>query len=87
METSNSDAIHVVLHAQNDMWGLGPMETSYSAVNHAVLGSQNNRWGLGLIEPCISGPKVAVLHAKATNEGRDPYTLVILVLKPLFWMH
>ena len=87
METSNSDAIHVVLHAQNDMWGLGPMETSNSAVNLAVLGSQNNRWGLGLIETCISGPKVAVLHAKATNEGRDPYTLVILVLKPLFWMH
>ena len=86
METSNSDAIHVVLHAQNDMWGLGPMETSNSAVNLAVLGSQNNRWGLGLIETCISGPKVAVLHAKATNEGRDPYTLVILVLKPLFWM-
>ena len=86
METSNADAIHVVLHAQNDMWGLGPMETSNSAVNHAVLGSQNDRWGLGLIETCISGPKVAVLHAKATNEGRDQYTLVILVLKSLLWV-
>ena len=40
METSYSDANHVVLHAQNDMWGLGPMETSNSAVNHAVLRSQ-----------------------------------------------
>ena len=37
METSNSDAIHVVLHAQNDRWGLGPMETSNSAANHAVF--------------------------------------------------
>ena len=69
METSNSDGIHVVLHAQNDMWGLGPMETSNSAVNHVVLGSQNDRWGLGLIETCISGPKVSLLHAKSTDEG------------------
>ena len=27
METSNSGANHVVLHAQNDRCGLGPMET------------------------------------------------------------
>ena len=87
METSYSDANHVVLEAQNDRWGLGPMETSVSGTDHAVLGSQNGRWGVELIETCFSGPKVAVLHAKATNEGRDPYTLVILVLKPLFWMH
>ena len=57
------------------------------AANHAVLRSQNDRRGLGPIETCISGPKVAVLHSKATNEGRDPYTLVFLVLKSLFWMH
>ena len=36
MEISNSDANRVVLHAQNDSWGLGPMETSYSGANHAV---------------------------------------------------
>ena len=86
METSNSDAIHVVLHAQHDMWGLGPMETSNAPVNHAVLGSQNDRWGLGLIETCISGPKAAVLQAKTTNEVWNTLRLVILVLKSLRWV-
>ena len=43
METSNSDANRVVLHAQNDSLGLGPMETSNSAANHAVLHAQNDR--------------------------------------------
>ena len=36
MDTSNSDANHVVLHAQKDRWGLGPMETSNSGDKHAV---------------------------------------------------
>ena len=35
-ETSNSDANHVVLHAQNDRWGMGPLETSNSGANHDV---------------------------------------------------
>ena len=43
METSNSDANHAVLHAQNDRRGLGPMETSNSDANHAVLHAQNDR--------------------------------------------
>ena len=30
METSNSDANHAVLHAQNDRWGLGPKDIRYS---------------------------------------------------------
>ena len=33
---------------------------------------QINRRSLGPIETCNSGPKVAILHAKATNEGWDP---------------
>ena len=37
METSFSEANHVVLHAQNDRRGLRPMETSNSAANHSVL--------------------------------------------------
>ena len=37
IETSDSDDNHIVLHAQNDRWGLGPMETSNSGANHAVL--------------------------------------------------
>ena len=84
--THRDYAIHVVLFAQNDRWSMGPMKTSNSAANHAVLSSQNDRWGLGPKETCISGPKVAVLHVKATNEGRNPYTLVILMLKSLFCM-
>ena len=52
METSNSDANHVILHAQNDRGGLGHMEASFSAAFHAVLHSQNNRWGLEPIETC-----------------------------------
>ena len=32
IETSNSDANHVVLHAQDDRWVLGPMETSNSGL-------------------------------------------------------
>ena len=47
IETSNSDANHVVLYAQNDRWGLGHMETSNSGFNHAVLHEQNDRSGLG----------------------------------------
>ena len=35
--TSNSDARHAVLHAQNDKWGLGPIEIRYSGPKHAVL--------------------------------------------------
>ena len=37
IETSISDANHVVLHAQNDRCGQGPMKTSNSVANYAVL--------------------------------------------------
>ena len=43
METSNSDANPVGLHAQNDRCGVGPMETSNSAATPAVLHAQNDR--------------------------------------------
>ena len=43
METSYFDANHVVLYAQNDWRGLGPMETCNSGANHAVLHAQNDR--------------------------------------------
>ena len=35
--TSNSDARHSVLHAQNHRGSLGPIETCYSAPKVAVL--------------------------------------------------
>ena len=46
METSNSDANHVGLHAHNDRWGLGPIETSNSGPKAAVLHAKarNEGW-------------------------------------------
>ena len=43
MDTSYSDANHVVLHAQNDRRGLGPIETINSGHNVAVVNAQNHR--------------------------------------------
>ena len=43
MEFSNSDANHVVWHAQNDRCGLEHMEIGITALNHAVLHAQNDR--------------------------------------------
>ena len=37
MKTSNSDAKHAVLHAQNDRWCLGTKEICYSGPKVAVL--------------------------------------------------
>ena len=48
------------------------METSNSGVNHTVLYAQKDISCLGPIETCYSVAKVAVLHAKATDEGWDP---------------
>ena len=41
---------------------------------------------MGPIETCNSDAKHAVLHAKSTDEGWDPWRLVILMLKSLFRM-
>ena len=60
-ETINSDANHVVLHAQNDRWCLGPIETSD---NHAVLHAPKDRGGLGPIETINSDHNVAVVNAQ-----------------------
>ena len=48
------------------------METSNSDANNAVLHAQNDWLGLGPIDTCNSAPKFTVLHAKTTDEGRDP---------------
>ena len=63
------------------------METSNSDARHAVLNAENHRWGLGPMDTCYSGPEVAVLQAKTTDEGWDPYRLVILMLGMLFSIH
>ena len=46
IETSNSDARHAVLYAENHTWGLEPIYTSNSSANDAVFHAQNERWGL-----------------------------------------
>ena len=56
------------------------MENSNSAANRAVFHSQTNRQSLGPIDTCNSDSKVSVLNAKTTDEGCDPYRLVILML-------
>ena len=43
IETSDSDANHAVLHAQNDRCGLEPIESIYSCAKHAVMCAQNHR--------------------------------------------
>ena len=58
-----------------------------SDASHAVLHAQNDRWGLVPLETCKSGPKVAVLQAKTTDEGWDPYRLVIVMLSTLLYMN
>ena len=45
IETCNSGAYHVVLHAQKDRWGLRHMETSNSDANHAVLHAKITKEG------------------------------------------
>ena len=43
METCNSGANHVVLHAQNDRGGLEPIEAINSGHNIAVVNALNQR--------------------------------------------
>ena len=40
IETSNSDANYIVLHAQNNRWGLGPTETINSGHTVAVVNAK-----------------------------------------------
>ena len=45
IETSDSDANHADLHAQNDRWGLVPRETCNSAPKVAALYSKTTDKG------------------------------------------
>ena len=63
------------------------MEISNSGANPAVSHAQVTRRSLGPMETSNSDPKDAVLHAKTTDEGWDPYRLVILMLIALFYMY
>ena len=76
----NSDAQVAVLNAQNHRRRLVPIDKRHSGSKQTGLHSQINRRYLGPIETCNSDPKVAVLHEKTSNEGWDPWRLVILML-------
>ena len=59
------------------------MENSISDTYNAVLYAHNDWCGLGPIESCNSAPNVAVMDAKTTDEGWNPYRLFFLVLRTL----
>ena len=71
MDTSNAGDNHAVLHAQNDMWGLGPIETINSGYNVAVLNAQNHRWGLGHLRLSILVLKLLFWMQKTIGEVWD----------------
>ena len=72
METSNSDAKNVVLHAQSDRSCLGLIETCYSVTEAAVLhvkttGEGWNRYSLVMLVQIT----LFFMH-KTTGEDWDP---------------
>ena len=75
LETSNSDANHVVLHAQNDRWYLGPIETSNSGANHAVLHAQH----------VSMGPRHHLSLFACNTVWLVPELLVSMGLSPHLW--
>ena len=80
METSNSDAKHAVLHAQNDRLCLGPIETCYSGPQGAVLHEKTTGDVFDTQRLVILVLKSLFCMHKATGEGWIQYCLFILVL-------
>ena len=73
--------------SKNYRKGLRPIESCNSGANHDDLHTQSDRWGVGPIETYNSVPKDAVLQSKSTDEGGDSWTLVILMLSTLLYIH
>ena len=65
METSYYDAIHAVLHAENDRCDLGPIESCHSAQKVAFYMQKP----LGPIETSNSGANHAGLYAQNDRWG------------------
>ena len=80
METSDSDANHAVLHAQNDRSCLGPIETCYSGPEGAVLHEKTTGDVFDPQRLLILVLKSLFCMHKATGEGWIQYCLFILVL-------
>ena len=87
METSNSDARHAVLLAENHWWGLGPIETCYSCTEVAVLHAETTGGVLDLQRLVILVLKSLFCMHKTTGESWYPYRLFILVQITLFFIH
>ena len=87
METSNSDAKHAVVHAQNDRSCLGPIETCYSGPECAVLHGKTTGgvWNPYGLDTLVLSTLLCVL--KTTDEVWEPYRVISLVLKSLFCMN
>ena len=81
-----AEANHVILHAQNDRWGLGPMETINSGANfafcmHKTTGEVWDPWRLVIL---VLITLFCMLNM--TGEVWVPKRLAILVQKTLFCM-
>ena len=72
IETSNSDANHVALHAQNDRWGLGTIETSNSGANHDVCMHKTTGEDWDPYRLSIQVIMSLLGMHKTTDEGSDP---------------
>ena len=72
METSNSDARHAVLQAENHRWSLGPIETCYSGPEVADLHAKTTGGVYSPAETFNSSPKGAVLHAQNHRWELEP---------------
>ena len=80
IETGNSDARHVVLHAETHRWVLGPIETCYSGPEVAVLRQKPQVGSIHLQRLVILALKSLFCIHKTTGEGWNPYSLLIIVL-------
>ena len=86
-ESSNSDAKHDVVHAQNDRSCLGLIETCYSSPEIAVLHSKTIVRALKPQRLVILVLKTLFCMHKPTCEGWNQYRLFLLVLSTLYCMH
>ena len=85
--SSNSDAKHAVVHAQNDRSCLGPIESCYSGPEVAVLHAKTIGEGWNQYSLFILVLSTLFCVLKTTDDVGDRFRLVCLVLKSLFCMH
>ena len=79
-KTSDSDAKHAVVHAQNDRSYLEPIETCYSGPEVAVLHAKTTGGDWDLQRLVFLVIKSLFCMQKTTGEGWNPYSLDTLVL-------